>query len=283
MKNDSRNVDPALLRRSYSPSWTTLRHGFTLVELLVVIAIIALLASLLLPALAKAKKRARTAACISNVRQWGIYWHIFTQDNDNKFPTGTSVSWARGEWLNALQSLWGEKAQVLLCPEATQRNRNSSGAVVDYGSVNSAYVMGVGSATKNDLASYGFNDWGYDAQEDIQGRKKEWHWGSLDVPGQTDNIPLMADARWRGGGPHYVLRNAYMPSVSPTDYSSSANYTEYEVQHFGIPRHDKRINILFFDGSTRTTPLRDLWSLKWHRQFDTEAWKTRVALPGWMK
>jgi prepilin-type N-terminal cleavage/methylation domain-containing protein len=82
-----------------------LARGFTLIELLVVIAIIGILAGLLLPALWRAKKKARTVACISNVRQWGVYWHVFTQDNDNRFPAGNTVGWARGEWLNALQSL----------------------------------------------------------------------------------------------------------------------------------------------------------------------------------
>ena len=64
----------------------TMQQRFTLIELLVVIAIIAILAAMLMPALEKARKSAREAVCISQLKQNGLAHHLYKNDNDGYFP-----------------------------------------------------------------------------------------------------------------------------------------------------------------------------------------------------
>ena len=98
------------------------RAAFTLIELLVVVAIIAILAGLLLPALARAKGKARGAECASNLKQVGLGLRLWSHDASGNFPWAVAVadggSQGSPEWIDHFRTCSNELVtpKVLLCP-----------------------------------------------------------------------------------------------------------------------------------------------------------------------
>ncbi|MSU62983.1 MAG: type II secretion system protein [Pedosphaera sp.] len=109
-------MTPFLRRRACS-------RGFTLIELLVVIAIIAILAGMLLPALSKAKEKAKSANCMSNLRQMSIASRVYGDDHGGRYAFTFQVRGAnvtRKAWFNFLQP-YQQTTNLILCPSKTKK------------------------------------------------------------------------------------------------------------------------------------------------------------------
>jgi prepilin-type N-terminal cleavage/methylation domain-containing protein len=103
------------------------RSGFTLIELLVVVAIIAIIASLLFPAIGRAKDKGKTTKCASNLRQLGLAVTMYEQDQ-KYYP----AAWPPPLWYTQLQPYVGKSATnvgrgVFICPSSFQKNANGRG------------------------------------------------------------------------------------------------------------------------------------------------------------
>jgi prepilin-type processing-associated H-X9-DG protein len=275
-----------------------------LIELLVVIAIIAILAAMLLPALRRAKEKAYMAHCKSNLREWGIIWYLYTDDFQGSFspgdyPSDPSFNWERGEWMYALKNYYGNKPYLLLCPSAMMRRGPGTQEVlvslqdpsaVDNGGPRTATefpsvdpTLPATAVNKNIIASYGGNCWIYNPPTSItaiQGRPVTKNWRKIHASPHPNETPLMADAMWRGGGPDLSGNAAALPA-----FNGQWSGAGYEFKHFAMHRHNKGIQLVFFDGSVQYKNACQLWRLYWHTSFDvTYADRQGPAFfPGWMK
>lgn len=271
-------------RKCFTPATA----GFTLIEVLVVVAIIALLISILMPSLARARREARHVACQANLSQWGVIWGMYLQTNKDSFSEGIvgGAGWHRGEWVICLRPLYHTKSDILRCPLAMKRLPGGE----EWGGPFNTYYMptgGSGSDGGGEEPSYGMNNWIYNPLPNvtaIQGRPTAYNWRRVSDIKHPNRVPVLADMMWRGGGPSESGTGGDPPAFN----GQWAGY-DHEMKHFCIDRHDGHVNHLFADWSVRRVGLKELWKLQWHREFNIAGRWTRAggatskSWPAWMR
>jgi prepilin-type N-terminal cleavage/methylation domain-containing protein/prepilin-type processing-associated H-X9-DG protein len=232
-------------------------QAFTLVELLIVIAIIAILASMLLPALSRAKHNSRSVVCFNNLKQTNLDFYQSLQDDNG----GTF-------WLNDGNGDYHEPryARTQLCPEASQLTEATPQY---YGTVDRAYKF------NERRASYTYNyellKMYWTPQGDLESSLRN-----------SPSLPTFLDGTFI-----YVWPQG--TDLPATDlYKGRRTGAEYDINmpSINIPRHGSRIggdllhdwpqnrslpgaiNVAFFDGHVSQTKLDKLWFLHWSTEYN---------------
>jgi prepilin-type N-terminal cleavage/methylation domain-containing protein len=264
------------------------KTGFTLIELLVVIAIIAILAAMLLPALGKAKDRAKMISCTNNFRQVGVACNMYVSDNVGTYPGSLAVGPFYYVWPVRLLPYMGNNRNAFWCPAAlassawdTNRNRDTLGGSNPLGGGWDPFGV-----TDRTRFSMGYNDWGLSINNHPQlGLGGDINGGFYQGPLKDASVI----------SPAQMIMAADLPAIqNPSLISFNANLdpTDDTPGHSQRPanRHSLRTDLASPDGHVEHPPRNDVinpapnnpWRSRWNNDNQPHNEYTWPVNPIWM-
>ncbi len=219
---------------------------------------------------------AKAVLCRSNLQKWYVSASMFTADNDDSFwPGWVGSSGESFWWLEALQPYYVDADKIRCCPTATQPRYNPN------------YTLGPG-YDKQPFMAWGHDDWldphdvfdqapwgSYAANGCIEDKPDVWplqtpkFWRHLLTVESPGRVPFMTDAQWIDMWPEPGDRPPGRDSVFWNDTSDPDHNGGHFVRVIQNRHGNGWQNCAFLDGSVRQVGLKELWTFKWHREYDT--------------